>query len=183
MKLKIACLCLLGGALFAAKKPSLNSYTEITYTVSGTLAPNLNSGPDCLMWNNQPITLVFSLAATENPISSTKNTATYLTDATVAAGGYSNDEISVDVTFTLTPDYNSITVRGTLQGLGPVIANLSFAPDSFDQQHGVPEHPEPLAKQYNPQTLQPPASYVEYAAPACSLTQLGIGGTLATATS
>ena len=86
--------------------------------------------------------------------------------------------LPVYVTFTLTRNYNTMVVRGSLPGIGSLVVNAAFAPGSISPH--ILQFPEPLAKRYDPQSLQPPGSYVAYEAPNCQLTRLGVSGTFST---
>jgi hypothetical protein len=162
--------------VFAAEQPCFAQ--GVTYSISGTMGPNLNSGPDCLTWDNQPVSVQFNLGSGQVPTRSTTNSVTYTAAAAITAGSYSATGLLVEVTLTLTRQYNTMVVMGSLPGIGTLVVDAAFAPGSINPL--VLKAPEPLRPKYDPQALQPPGSHVGYEAPECQLTRLGVSGTFST---
>jgi len=160
------------------------SAATITYSLNGTLGPNLNGGADCLGGNGATATASAMASSTLTPKSTTTNSATYSLPAgavTAAVG---------TISFTSTKPWNMKYTLGskadtfTLSGPGPlgssVTAVSSMVPGSFPKSViSATGHPTPIAKAHEPQNLTQPASFLQYSAPLCtSPTKLGFTGTI-----
>jgi len=162
----------------------LAAYT-ITYSLNGTLGPNLNNGADCLGLDNQSAVATAAVSSTAKPTSTTKNSATYTLPAgavTATAGGLNFVSTSPwKMVYKLTSTGDSLT----LSGIGPlsstVTANSALVVDSFPKTVlGSTGHPAPLGKSHSPQNLTSPASFLSYsdASLQCpTTTKLGFTGT------
>jgi hypothetical protein len=157
--------------------------TTITYSITGTLGPNLNSGPDCLGLDDQTATATAMVSSTLTPSSTTSNSATYTLPAgaiTAVAGGLSFTSTTTwKMVYKLTSKGDSLTLSGEGPFDAVVTANSALVVDSFPKTVlGTSGHPAPLGKSHEPQSLTSPGSYLSYSSTAlmCTVTKLGFTG-------
>lgn len=176
-KMLLLCVVLtLGLCSMQAASPD----TNIVYNLNGTLAPNLNGGPDCLGGLNQTATASATASSTLTPTKTTSSSATYSLPAGAITASVGT------ISFTSTAPWNMVYKLGsksdtlTLSGPGPLASKVtavsSLKAGSFSK--AVLKHPSPLTAADSPQNLTQPASYLSYTIPGCTLTKLGFTGTI-----
>lgn len=150
-------------------------YTTIFLTISGTLGPVVNSGPDCLGLNDQSVSVTATLQTDQLPFRTTRQTATYQANVTGNVGPLSIAAIWA-VSYTLTTQHNAIKFSGK----GPMNSTIALTalipPGTISAQ--VFKHPQPLPARFSPEPLSYPGSSLSYTAPGCGTTQLALTGQL-----
>jgi len=151
-------------------------YRAVTFRISGTLGPIVNSGLDCLGLNGQSVSVTATLQVDQSPAQVTKDTITYWTNFISGSAGPLSVLGTWAVTYTITNKANAITLSGYGAMRSAIELTGLIPPDTISLD--VFQHPQPLPARFSPEPLSYPGSSLSYRAPGCRATQLALTGQL-----
>jgi len=162
--------------------PILAQAQNYTYSLTGTLGPNLNNGPDCLKGNGTTATAAVTVSSTASPVKSTSASAIYALPAGSVTASLNIGSFTNTSTWYMVVDVTSTYDVLAFAGAGPVGSKVTavtvLPPGTFTSGAvGSTGHPQNITKSI---PLKSPSSWLEYSISAinCAATKLGFTGTI-----